>query len=925
MHHSVEMIDKRQLTKGKVCARCGAAISSRLPGQSCPACLIESGLRPDGLAEDLRDGKAPLMMNFGDYELLEEIGRGGQGVVFRARQKSLNRIVALKVIGVGHWATEAHIRRFRLEAEAAASLDHPGIVPIYEIGERDGSCYFSMKCIEGGQLDKIAGDQPMPVRRAVELIVKVARTLHYAHQRGILHRDIKPGNILLDKEGEPHLTDFGLARLIESESTITRTMDVLGTPSYIAPEQAAMKPLTNATDVYGLGAVLYQLLTGYPPFAGGTTFETIRLVLQVEPRHPHLWNPKIDRDIATISLKCLEKDPQRRYASALELAEDLERWSRHEPIRARRTGLLGRGGKWVRRNPALAALVPLSLALTTVLAFMFSRNEERLPPAGIAVLPFENLGDEKENASFVDGMQDDILTKLAKVADLKVISRTSVMQYRGVRNTREIGRALRVSHVLEGSVRKSGDKVHLNAQLIDTRDDTHVWAEQYDRDLTDVFAIQSELAQKIASQLSKKINRAEKAAIETKPTHDLEAYELYVRAKLLTRSSGPDNLEVLQKLAGASDLLQRAVARDSNFALAYCLLTETNLSLYWIPGRAEPAFRTRADVALHNAQRIAPEAGETHLAKALFDYYGNRDLDHALEELDTAARLLPNNADVFDTSARIERRLNRWKEALRHFAKAAELDPRDPTHPTAIATTYRLLRHYKEAEETADRAIGMFPEAADQFWKEKGEVALAEGDLEKARAAIEKLSSKEAFPALLVRVLLYEHNYLEAERVAVASWKDEGSVRFTGVGAIIAARAQADAEKIRAYAVKARHAYEPLLNGPSVDPTMFSEVGVIDAALGRREDAIAECRRAVELRPLDRDAVEGPDYVANLALAYAWLGERDHAIEQLSSIIHVPGGPRFGDLKLNPMWDDLRGDPRFEQIMATAAEPIPLK
>jgi len=579
----------------------------------------------------------------------------------------------------------------------------------------------------------------------------------------------------------------------------------------------------------------------------------------------------------------------------------------------------------VRRNPALAALVPLSLALTTVLAFMFSGNEERLPPAGIAVLPFENLGDEKENASFVDGMQDDILTKLAKVADLKVISRTSVMQYRGVRNTREIGRALRVSHVLEGSVRKSGDKVHLNAQLIDTRDDTHVWAEQYDRDLTDVFAIQSELAQKIASQLSKKINRAEKAAIETKPTHDLEAYELYVRAKLLTRSSGPDNLEVLQKLAGASDLLQRAVARDSNFALAYCLLTETNLSLYWIPGRAEPAFRTRADVALHNAQRIAPEAGETHLAKALFDYYGNRDLDHALEELDTAARLLPNNADVFDTSARIERRLNRWKEALRHFAKAAELDPRDPTHPTAIATTYRLLRHYKEAEETADRAIGMFPEAADQFWKEKGEVALAEGDLKKARAAIEKLSSKEAFPVLLVRVLLYEHNYLEADRVAVASWKDEGSVRFTGVGAIIAARAQADAEKIRAYAVKARHAYEPLLNGPSVDPTMFSEVGVIDAALGRREDAIAECRRAVELRPLDRDAVEGPDYVANLALAYAWLGERDHAIEQLSSIIHVPGGPRFGDLKLNPMWDDLRGDPRFEQIMATAAEPIPLK
>src|SRR5213082_4222119 len=384
----------------RVCGKCGSKIFTDAPQGFCGLCLFKTGLGP--LDEDDESfGSSPVGMptDFEDYELLKEIGRGGQGVVYRARQKSLNRTVALKVIGVGHWDSEAHLRRFRLEAEAAASLNHPFIVPIHEIRERHDCCYYSMNLVEGGQLDEAVKRQVISIRRAVELIAKLARTVHYAHENGILHRDIKPGNVLLDKEGEPHLTDFGLARLIESESTITRTMDVLGTPSYIAPEQAAMKPLTNATDVYGLGAVLYQLMTGYPPFAGGTTFETIRLVLQVEPRRPHLWNPKIDRDIATISLKCLEKDPQRRYASALELAEDLERWSRHEPIRARRTGLLGRGGKWVRRNPALAALVPLSLALTTVLAFMFSGNEERLPPAGIAVLPFENLGDEKENAS----------------------------------------------------------------------------------------------------------------------------------------------------------------------------------------------------------------------------------------------------------------------------------------------------------------------------------------------------------------------------------------------------------------------------------------------------------------------------------------------------------------------------------------------
>jgi serine/threonine protein kinase len=311
------------------CAKCGAKMFADGPQAFCTACLFETGL---GLLDDQRDAvdlasgwrkdraarSAKMLADFGDYELLEEVGRGGQGVVYRARQKSLNRTVALKVIGLGHWATEAHLKRFRREAEAAASLEHPGIVPIYEVGERDGSCYFSMKFVEGGQLDEVVKREPMPIRQVVELIAKVARTVHYAHEHGILHRDIKPGNILLDGKGEPHLTDFGLARLVESESTVTHTLEVLGTPSYMAPEQAVGNnaALTAATDVYALGAVLYQLLTGHPPFAGGTTYETIKLVLDTEPRQPRLWNPKIDRDLSTICLKCLEKDPKRRYQFA---------------------------------------------------------------------------------------------------------------------------------------------------------------------------------------------------------------------------------------------------------------------------------------------------------------------------------------------------------------------------------------------------------------------------------------------------------------------------------------------------------------------------------------------------------------------------------------------------------------------------------
>src|SRR5436190_16745013 len=319
-----------------VCKTCGAKISAEATREVCPACLLQAGLgliADESVAEIAHPGRdqevrAPdtkraarlvrMLADFGDYELLEEIGRGGQGIVYRAHQKSLNRTVALKVIGLGHWATEVHLKRFRLEAEAAAGLEHPGIVPIHEVGERDGSCYFSMKFVEGGQLDEVVRRTPMSIQHAVELIAKIARTVHYAHEHRILHRDIKPGNILLDAKGEPHLTDFGLARLVESESTMTRTLDVLGTPSYMAPEQAMGNnaAISSATDIYGLGAVLYQLLTGQPPFAGGATYETIKLLLDTEPRQPRLWNPKIDRDLSTICLKCLEKDPKRRYSSA---------------------------------------------------------------------------------------------------------------------------------------------------------------------------------------------------------------------------------------------------------------------------------------------------------------------------------------------------------------------------------------------------------------------------------------------------------------------------------------------------------------------------------------------------------------------------------------------------------------------------------
>src|SRR5262245_60585162 len=637
----------------RICDNCSDRIFGDAPSGLCPACLIDTAIdlfrsEGDGVeSSGLTNGNgAENSREVGDYELVEEIGRGAQGVVYRARQKSLNRIVALKIIGLGHWATKAHLKRFRLEAEAAARLDHPFIVPIHEIGQSDGSCYFSMQLVEGGQLDQVVKRKPMRSRAAAELIAKLARTVHHAHQRGILHRDIKPGNILLDVKGDPHLTDFGLARLLETESSVTRTTEALGTPSYMAPEQARgdNAQLSSATDVYGLGAVLYQLLTGRTPFLGETTYETIRLVLDTDARQPRLLNPKVDRDLSTICLKCLEKDPKQRYASALALAEDLEHWLRHEPTQARRAGILIRANKWIRRKPLAAALIVSLVALAAVISWNIWKSQFAGHPliTGIAVLPFEHLSNDNKDASLADGIQDDILTKLAKIADLKVISRTSVMQFRGKHNIREIGEALRISHLLEGSVRKVGNRLHLNAQLIDARTDTHLWAEQYDLDLNDMFTVQSEIAQRVAEHLHAKISASERLAIARQPTADLTAFDLYSRAQNLLLMTSSD-VSGRANLLNAADLLNQTVMHDPSFFEAYCQLTHTHDRLYHLGYDHTPVRLALAEAAVRAAFRLRPDAGEAHLAAAENLYRGHLDYDSALTELGVASRTLPND------------------------------------------------------------------------------------------------------------------------------------------------------------------------------------------------------------------------------------------------------------------------------------------
>jgi TolB-like protein/Tfp pilus assembly protein PilF len=932
----------------RLCGKCGSKLFADAPQGFCSLCLFKTGLGPLVEEDDQvpEASAAPMQMEFGDYELLEEIGRGGQGVVYRARQKSLNRTVALKVIGLGQWATKTHLKRFRLEAEAAASLNHPCIVPIHEVGERDGCCYFSMTLIEGGQLDAVAKREPIPLRQAAELIVKLARTVHYAHEHGILHRDIKPGNVLLDAKGEPHLTDFGLARLVETESTVTRTMEVLGTPSYMAPEQAVGNNarVTSTTDVYGLGAVFYQLLTGHPPFAGGTSFETVRLVLDSEPRKPWLWNPKIDRDLATICLKCLEKDPQRRYSSALALAEDLERWLKHEPIRARRTGLVTRGRKWVRRNPSIAVMAAMLLVLAVPLGVMIWRTgSERSPfsnvappEKSIAVLPFSNLSKEQENAFFADGVQDEILSHLAKVADLKVISRTSVMPYKSgmARNLRQIGRQLGVAHVVEGSVQRSANRVRVNAQLVDARTDRHLWAQTYDRDLADVFAIQSEIAKTIADQLQAKLSPREEAAIEHPPTSDISAFDLYARAKnvLLSESSSEKAADL-----EAVDLLNQAVARDPSFFDAYCQLAFVHDALYFFGYDHTAARLALAEAALEAASRLRPDAGETHLARAQNLYWAYDDYDGALAELEVARQSLPNDARIFGLTGLIQRRQGRWEESTRNFERTVELNPRDiDTLVLSLSANYLFFRRYTEAKPWAARVLAFEPNNSftkvwlayiDFDWK---------ADTRPLHRTIDSIraTNPAAVPIIghfWIICALAERDAAAAKDALIAFGEepisfDPGNLLFNRPFAEgVIARMTKDEKKARSAFTAARAEQEKIVQAqPNYGPALCV-LGLIDAGLGRKEEALREGRRAVELLPVEKDSMNGANMVKYFAMIAAWVGDKDLAFKQLASIIRRPSSPSYGELKLLPFWDPLRGDPRFEKIVEEAKQPIALE
>jgi TolB-like protein/cytochrome c-type biogenesis protein CcmH/NrfG len=550
-----------------------------------------------------------------------------------------------------------------------------------------------------------------------------------------------------------------------------------------------------------------------------------------------------------------------------------------------------------------------------------------IPEKSVAVLPFANFSDEKENAYFADGIQDEILTDLAKVAELKVISRTSVMQYRNAvnRNLREIAQQLGVAHVLEGSVQRTGNRVRVTAQLIDARTDTHLWADRYDRDLADVFAIQSEIAKTIADQLQAKISPSEKAAIEKPPTTDLLAYDLYLRAKAFFDDTS-DPIQAREKLPQAAQLLGQAVARDPRFLQAWCLLSRVHSVAYFRGYDHTPARLDRAKAALDTAMRLQPDAGEIHLALANYYYQGFRDYKQARSELALARRTLPNSADVFLYTGFIDRREGHWDEAARNMEYALELDPRNFFILQQLALTYQSQRHYENEARTFDRALAIVP--GDPTTRILRALVSLDwrADIKPFQTTVAALLAENPSVALDTVTLLNslcDRTWAGATQ-ALANYPQGGAVN-NGVNYPYAywegvvARYKSDSAKAQTAFTDARNEVEKILEQQPDFAAALSLLGMIDAGLERKEDALREGRRACELLPMSKDAIDGGVLAINLAQIYVWTGEKDRAIEQIATVERAPSVLSYGLLKLHPYWDSLRGDQRFERIVSSLA------
>ena len=945
----------------RVCQVCGTPFPAT--SDFCPVCVLRGAIGDDQATSELAADPTPLPseLRFEHYTVLQnadgkpfELGRGAMGITYKAFDVHLQYPVALKIINAQLFGNDSARLRFVREARAAASVRHPNVASVFHLGESGGKYYYAMEFVDGESLQAfVRRSGCLETDLALEILGQVAAGLAAIQSQHLVHRDIKSSNIMVSlqdgKLKDVKIIDLGLAKGVAEENTPSTVGAFLGTPAYASPEQFAGMAIDIRSDLYSLGITLWEMLSGKLPFRGSA------VELMYQHQHAELPTQKLKGTPAPVIAflqVLLAKDPHQRFQSPAQLRNALTkaRGAIDSGLRLTADELRLAGdqttenlskGKPRKQNFRWILGAGLCFAGLLVAWFMFSdhagflfnqRATEAIPTAkSIAVLPFENISANKDDAYFADGVQDEILNNLAKIAQLKVISRTSVMQYRrnANRDLRQIAAALGVANVLEGTVRRDGNHVRVSTDLVEARNDNTIWADSYDRDSSDIFAIQSEIAQKVASKLSAQLSPDEQKDIEEKPTNNLEAYDLYLQAKQLINSVvlWSSTKETHSK---GIDLLEEATQKDPRFAQAYCLIAKVHDFFYYTRIDHTPERRAQGDAAVNEALRVRPDLPEVHLALAVHLFFCYRDFERARVQIAIAAKTLPNNPDLLQLTALIDRTQGRWEKAMANLEKAANLDPLNPDILDDLAWFYGDFRRYRDGERILDRLSELNP-GQQEYTLEKARLVFAEkADVKSARAAY------QAVPASMhddPNVTYYRVYFAVCERDFVAAEEilrenPNAEVGLVG-GALVPRRIwelwveliQGNHPTIEQFGAS-RDQLDRRVKADPTDPFLMMSLALADVALGRKEQSIREGQRAMQMRLISQDAIEGPPIAQRLAMVYVWADQRDLAFEQLNMLVKMPGGLlTYGNLKTNPSWDPLRTDKRFDKLLAELAPP----
>jgi TolB-like protein/Flp pilus assembly protein TadD len=877
----------------------------------------------------------------GHFRIEGPLGAGGMGEVYRARDTRLDREVAIKVLPEAVARDPARLARFEREARALAQLSHPNILAVHEFGHEGDVAFVVTELLRGETLRQRLARERLAWRKAVEIAAGIADGLASAHAHGIAHRDLKPENVFLTSEGQARILDFGIARFeptvdresetLEAPASSTKPGILLGTVGYMSPEQSRGEPGDARSDIFAFGCVLFEMLTGRKAFARDTVADTLHAI-QAEPL-PGVTDLGlgIPPEVGRIVARCAEKNPEERFQSARDLAFDLRATltSGVAPLQPEaREGAPGR-----RRLNWLAGVGCAVVLIAAGGAWLAWRSRTPAPPEGgaaadrkhIVVLPFENLG-SPEDAYFAAGMTEEITSRLAGVQALAVASRTTAMEYdRTGKTLKKIGADLGVGYVLEGTVRwdrsRGGPgRVRITPQLIRVADDTHLWAATYEREMADVFALQSDVAGEVVRALGESLTPQEESAVGRVPTKDLTAYDLYLRANRIAASS----FDVRQN-AEAVRLLVEAVTRDPGFAEAHASLARQYVDDYWFYRDRSAARLERARRAAEKAVALAPGIPETRLALGYYYYMGHLDYEHALAEADAALRLRPEDPEAIALQAYVHRRAGRMEEAARVLERVVAVDPGSADKWHNLGETYWLLRRYPEADRALERSLALDPCWGLEY-SYRASVRLCQvGDIGDARSVLSRApTGPELLEANYVAELLVQLDFLERRYdQAVSRVHSLDLEAFSTQFAYVPfSRVVGDALRLKGDQGGARKSYELALaqverelKARPDDPTLFSALGLIHAGLGHKDEALRAAQTGVDLMPISREAYRGTFRAEDLAHVHALVGDPEAAIDILDDLLTRPGRLCVPLLRLDPAWDPLRKHPRFQALL----------